>query len=97
PTESNNVCQIGWKDSAFTLIMSTVLDGSGETKRLRKRPKQGKKRPEQKHLPFGSEPRKLLNIPTCFDEYNHNIGAVDGFDQLVVIDPRLRVIKRGTW
>jgi hypothetical protein len=97
PTESNQVCQIGWKDSAFAKMMSTVLDGSGQVVRLRKRPKQGQKKPKKKHLPFGDEPRKLLSIPTCFDQYNHQMGAVDGFDHLTAMNAGLRPIKRGAW
>lgn len=60
PIESNKVSQIGWKDSSFALMMSTVVDGTKCVETLRKRPEQGKKKEEQRHKPFQGLPRALL-------------------------------------
>jgi hypothetical protein len=97
PTASNKVCQIAWKDSALTLMMSTVVDGSECVQKLRRRPKQGQKKEMAKHQPFKGLPRALLDIPKCFDNYNNNMGAVDSFDQLTAINAGIRPVKRGAW
>lgn len=78
-------------------MMSTVLDAGPDVQSLRKRPKQGKKRPQAKHAPFGGDARKLLPIPECFNGYNFNMGAVDGVDQLVSNNRGLRHVKRGVF
>jgi hypothetical protein len=95
PTPSNKVLQIGWKDNAFCLAMSTVFDGKEEVIRNRRRPKATSSKAKTARVPFGSESRKDLPIPVLFDEYNHQIGAVDRADQLFAVHSGLRIIRRG--
>ena len=54
PTQSGLVAQIAWKDQGQrpALMMSTVMDGKAYVDKVRKRPKQGKKREEEKHKLF---------------------------------------------
>lgn len=94
-TASNLVAQVGWKDSSFAIMMSTVLDGTEHVESLRKRPKQGKKKEQEKHKPFFGQPRALLAIPKIFDLYNWNMGPVDGFDHLTANNAGLRPVVRG--
>lgn len=95
PTESNMVCQVAWKDSSLVTFMSTVKEGTKCVKTVRTRPKQGKKREEQKHKPFKGQPTAILEIPDLTDCYNNNMGAVDGFDHLTAMNSGLRCVKRG--
>ena len=39
-TPNGEVCQIGWKDQAFVLMMSSFISGDRRVLRLRKRPKE---------------------------------------------------------
>jgi hypothetical protein len=39
-TPNGEVCQIGWKDQAFVLMMSSFMSGDQRINRLRKRPKE---------------------------------------------------------
>lgn len=97
--ESGLVAQIGWKDQGQkpTLMMSTVLDGKQDVMSLRKRPKQGQKQMEKKHLPFMGQSTAELPIPDIFDFYKNHMGSVDGFDHLSAMIAGLRRIKRGAW
>jgi hypothetical protein len=94
PTPSNKVLQIGWKDNAFCLAMSTVFDGKEEVIRHRRQPKATSSKAKIAQVPFGSEARKDLPIPVLFDEDNHQMGAVDRADQLFAVHSGLRIIRR---
>ena len=96
-TPSNLVRHIGWKDSAFTLMMSTVYSGEETILRQRRRPKQGQKKEMAKHAPFKGKAAAMLAIPICFDQYNQHMGQVDNFDQLTSSCPGWRPIRRGGW
>jgi hypothetical protein len=78
-------------------MMSTVEEGTKHVKSLRKRPKQSKKKDEQKHKPFKGQATKVLRIPAIFHHYNMQMGAVDGFDHLTAMCAGLRRVKRGAW
>ena len=95
PTPNREVCQIGWKDQAFVLFMSSVFDQSGLVSRLRKRPKLTSSRAKTSRKPFGDLYQKLLEIPLVADKYNHHMGAVDEFDHLTAQNPGLRLVRRG--
>jgi hypothetical protein len=95
PTPSNKGLQIGWKDNAFCLAMSTVFDGKEEVIRNRRRPKATSSKAKTARVPFGSKSRKDMPIPVLFDEYNHQMGAVDRADQLFAVHSGLRIIRRG--
>jgi hypothetical protein len=97
PTESNMVCQTRWKDNAFALIESTVMDGEHQTLRNRKRPKETSSKAKTARKPFGDQPRKDLWIPAVFDKYNYNMNAVDRFDSLTANNSGLRPVRRGGW
>jgi hypothetical protein len=94
-TESNLVCQTGWKDNAFALIMSTVMDGNAQVERERKRPKETSSKAKTARVPFGDLPKKKLMIPQLYDGYNHNMGAVDEHDNMASRNAGLRQIVRG--
>jgi hypothetical protein len=95
PTESNLVCQTSWKDNAFTLIMSTVIDGNAQVERERKRPKETLSKAKTARVPFGDKPKKVLKIPELYDGYNHNMGAVDEHDNMTLRNAGLRPVVRG--
>jgi Transposase IS4 len=95
PTTSSKVCQVGWKDQAFVLMMSSVLSGDEKVVRLRKRPKETSSKAKTSRVPFGREPVKELSIPAIADEYNYHMGAVDAFDQLTGQNSGLRPVRRG--
>ncbi len=95
PTTSSKVCQVGWKDQAFVLMMSSVLSGDERIVRLRKRPKETSSKAKTSGVPFGKEPVKELRIPAIADEYNHHMGAIDAFDQLNAQNAGLRPVRRG--
>ena len=71
------ICQVAWKDSSLVTFMSTVEGGIESVESLRTRPKQGKKREEQKYKPFKGQPTAILEIPKIADGYNNNMGVVD--------------------
>ncbi len=95
PTTSSKVCQVGWKDQAFVLMMSSVLSGDEKVVRLRKRPKETSSKAKTSRVPFGREPVKELSIPAIADEYNYHMGAVNAFDQLTGQNAGLRPVRRG--
>jgi hypothetical protein len=82
PTESGKVCQIGWKDQAFVLIMSSTMSSDEKVLRLRKRPKETSSKAKTSRVPFGHDAIKELLIPAVADGYNYHMGAVDEFDHL---------------
>jgi hypothetical protein len=94
-TKSNLVCQTGWKDNAFALIMSTVMDGNAQVEGERKRPKETSSKAKTSRIPFGDLPKKRLMIPQLYDGYNHNMGAVDEHDNMASRNAGLRPIVRG--
>jgi hypothetical protein len=95
PIENGQVCQVGWKDQAFVLMMSSVLSGDERVIRLRKRPKETSSKAKISRQPFGNKPEKELVIPAIADGYNHHMGAVDEFDHLTAQNAGLRHIRRG--
>jgi hypothetical protein len=97
PTASGLVCQMGWKDNAFALAMSTVFDGKEKVTRLRKRPKKTSSKAKTARVPFGDQATKELEIPKIYDFYNHNMLAVDVADQLAASNAGYRRIRRGAW
>jgi hypothetical protein len=97
PSPSCQVSQIGWKDQAYALLMSTVYDGTESIERPRKRPKTTSTSAKTSRVPFGDVPEKVLSIPKAFDQYNHHMGGVDLFDQYIFHDDGHRRIKRGAW
>lgn len=94
-TANKKVCQISWKDNALALMMSTVLDGEDIIPRLRKRPKETSSKSKTAQKPFKGLAQKVLDIPVVFDEYNHNMGAVDEHDNMASRNAGLRPIRRG--
>ena len=72
-TANSLVAQIGWKDNAFVLMMSTTIDGEETVLRERKRPKKTLSKAKTARVPFGNLPKKELLIPIAFDKYNFNI------------------------
>lgn len=95
PSPSNKVLQMGWKDNAFCLAMTTVISQDAMIVRNRKRPKLTSSKAKTARVPFGELARKDLEIPLLFDEYNHHMGSVDQGDQLFSVYPGLRPIRRG--
>jgi hypothetical protein len=95
PTESGKVCQIGWKDQAFVLMMSSVMSGDEKVLRLRKRPKETSSKAKTARAPFGRDAVKELLIPAIVDGYNYHMGAVDEFDHLIAQNAGLRHVRRG--
>ncbi len=95
PTENSKVCQIGWKDQAFVLMMSSVLSGDEKVLRPRKRPKETSSKAKTAREPFGNDVSKELLIPAVADGYNYHMGAVDEFDHLTAQNAGLRHMKRG--
>ncbi len=94
-TPNEEVCQIGWKDQAFVLIMSSFMSGNARIERLRKRPKESSSKAKTARVPFGKESTKVLSIPVVADGYNYHMGAVDEFDHLTAQNAGLRQIERG--
>lgn len=80
PTKSGLVNQVGWKDNAFALTMSTVHDGKSMVTKVRKRPKKTSSKAKTARAPFGDQPTKELEIPELYDCYNHNMLAIDVAD-----------------
>jgi hypothetical protein len=97
PTESNLVNQVGFKDNAFALAMSTFWDGDSKVLSLRKRPRETSSKAKTARKPFGKDTTKWLLIPSLFDGYNFNMGASDRADQLAGNNSGKRRIKRGGW
>jgi hypothetical protein len=93
-TANGLVARIGWKDNAFALMMSTTMDGSETVTRNRKRPKKTRSKAKTARIPFGNLPRKDLEIPKVFDEYNMNMHQVDNFDHLTSNNPGFRRVRR---
>jgi hypothetical protein len=94
-TPNGEVCQIGWKDQAFVLMMSSLMSGDLRVFRLRKRPKETSSKAKTARKPFGSHATKELSIPVIADGYNYHMGAVDEFDHLTAQNAGLRHVERG--
>jgi hypothetical protein len=94
-TESGLVCQVGWKDNAFVLMMSSLMSGDTKTKRLRKRPKETSSKAKTTRIPFSNQPTKELYIPSIADGYNYHMGAVDEFDHMTSQNAGMRPVRRG--
>lgn len=97
PTSTNRVLQVGWKDNAFVLSQTTVINTDDNTliERDRKRPKESSSKAKTSRIPFGNAATKKLFIPTLYDSYNYEMGAVDRHDQLVATLAGLRRVRRG--
>jgi hypothetical protein len=72
-TDNSLVAQIGWKDNAFALIMSTTMDGNDTVMKERKCLKKTSSKAKTARVPFGNLPKKVLLIPVVFDQYNFNM------------------------
>ena len=53
PTALNHVNQIGWKDNAFVILMTTRYEAQGTVDRLRKRPQESSSKARTSRAPFG--------------------------------------------
>jgi hypothetical protein len=95
PTESNQVNQVGWKDNAFVLTMSTYWEADKKVLSLRKRPKLSSSKAKTARKPFGDLHEKEMWIPELYDAYNHQMGPVDLADQLQGHNSGQRRLKRG--
>jgi hypothetical protein len=96
PTEDCKTLQIGWKDQAFVLFMTSVLSPEETVERYRKRPKETSSKAKTSRAVFAEgEAVKKLPIPIVADSYNHKMGAVDVGDQLIAQNPGLRHVRRG--
>jgi hypothetical protein len=95
PTLNGKVCQVGWKDQAFVLMISSVMSGDQRVTRLRKRPKETSSKAKTAQAPFGKDAIKELSIPAIADSYNYHMGAVDEFDHLTAQNAGLRHVERG--
>ena len=88
--------QIGWKDQAFVLFMTSVLSAEETVERDRKRPKETSSKAKTSRVVFGpKEAVKKLAIPVVADRYNYKMGAVDEGDHLIAQKPSLREVRRG--
>jgi hypothetical protein len=98
PTRSGKVIQVGWKDNALVLGMSTVIGGEGSVERQRRKPKSSSTSAKTARAPFGpDEYIKAMSIPLFYDLYNYNMNAVDRADQLAANNSGLRHVRRGGW
>ena len=76
------IAQMGWKDGAYALFMSTVIDPKLDQMRLRHRPKTTSKKAATSRKAFNGLNEKMLPIPNLVNEYNHHMNGVDIGDQL---------------
>ncbi|KAJ0127350.1 hypothetical protein HZ326_29546 [Fusarium oxysporum f. sp. albedinis] len=97
PTANNQVNQVAWKDNALVLFLSTVFAGGERTERWRRRPstKTPTARPIRRF--FGSEPAKLISIPTIAASYNDEMNHVDRSDQRRPYLGYDHPMRRGAW
>jgi hypothetical protein len=96
PTKSGKVIQVGWKDNAFVLGMSTILDAKDSVNKNHKKPSAISTLAKTTRAPFGQDEYiKSILILLFFDLYNYNMNAVDQGDQLAAINPGLRYYVRG--
>ncbi|KFA49131.1 hypothetical protein S40293_10331, partial [Stachybotrys chartarum IBT 40293] len=82
PTEDNLVNQIGWKDNALVVFLSTVYSGTETVDKLRRRPTSLAPYSGPIRQEFGTEAVKTLSLPSVAADYNDYMGAVDIADQL---------------
>jgi hypothetical protein len=95
---SEKVIQVGFKNIAFVLGISIILDINNLVLRNRKKPNTISTSAKTTRAPFGEDKyRKDLWIPKFFDAYNHEIGHIDRADQLSIYNPGLRYYRRGGW
>ena len=97
PTKSGLVNQLGWKDMAFALMMTTVHDAKGRVTCVRKRPKATSTSAKTARKPFGDQTTRELEIPEPYHAYNHSMNGVDIADQLASSNSGKRRIRRGAW
>jgi hypothetical protein len=79
--ENGHIAQMGWKDNAFTLFMSTVTDPYHEIPKLRTCPGPTSSKAVTARAPHHGEANTVLPIPLLVDEYNHRMNGVDLGDQ----------------
>jgi hypothetical protein len=91
------VNQIGWKDNALVLLMSTIFTGHEFEYRIRKKPNTAQPRARPMQLEFGDEPVKRVHIPVASTAYNDHMGAVDVGDQLRATLRATHRKRRGPW
>lgn len=90
------VLQAAWKDAQVVLFASTVANPAETVQRLRRRPAATASNAATTRRMFGSEPTKIMPIPTWIDDYNHSMNGVDRSVQLSKPYDTQRV-KRKTW
>ena len=92
-TANGLVAQIGWKDNAFVLMISTTMDRKETVLREQKRPKKTSSKAKTARVPFGDLPRKELPIPVVFNKYNFNMLQVNEFDYMATTNPSLHAVQ----
>ncbi|KFA71894.1 hypothetical protein S40288_09514 [Stachybotrys chartarum IBT 40288] len=96
-TVDNKVNQIGWKDNALVLLLSTVFTGEEFERCIRRRPTSTTKTAKPVRDAFGDEAVKEMSIPSVTVAYNHEMGAVDLGDQLQATESLQHRIYKGRW
>ena len=97
PTPSNEVNQIGWKDNALVLFLTSVYTGDEVITCIRKRPNTDKARGRAILQMFGNQSKKELVIPAVGANYNNEMNSVDIGDQLRSYLGYDHRFKRGGW
>ena len=72
-----------------------MIDRSRQVEREWKGPKETSSKAKIAHVPFSDQPIKKLLIPQLFDDYNHNIGAVDEHNNITFQNASLRPVVKG--
>ena len=81
--KEEEVMQVGFKDNAFVLLLSTAFDGWEQpVERLRRQPAKTSTSAKTAREPFKGQSTMKLEIPHIIDQYNHNMNGVDIADQL---------------
>jgi hypothetical protein len=93
----SKVNQIGWKDNALVLLLSTVFTGKEFEHCIRRRPTSKGPIAKPVREAFGSDAVKEMSIPSVTVAYNHNMGAVDIGDQLQATESLHHRVYKGRW
>lgn len=94
--KTKEVMQLGFKDNAFVLLLSTAFDGwETSVQKLRRQPAKSSTSAKTARVPFQGQATKMLEIPQLIDAYNHHMNGVDIGDQLRSEFQTERRIRRG--
>ena len=96
PSENKTLAEIGWRDNNLVLFATTIGDSTAVVIRKRKKSNKSRTGAAKTREAFGDEITKDIEIPVLIDEYNHDMGGVDVFDQIKSYHDTLRV-HRKTW